>query len=64
MDYSARTAFKRNRRDLWKMTEEIDDILDGPPPRSVDFTDVGDLVEAKGYIEKALRHLRDYKNSR
>jgi hypothetical protein len=62
-DYGPQAAFRRNRKLLFKLTSEIDDLIEGKIPKEVNFQDVGCLAEAKLHLEKAIKHIRDYRKA-
>lgn len=62
-NYSADAAFRRNRKKLFKLTSQIDDLLEGKVPSEVNFQDVGCLVEARNHLEKAIKHISDYRRA-
>jgi hypothetical protein len=55
MDYSAKTAYKQNRALCFKLIDQLDEMLSwsGDP----DFRDVGDVVEARNHLERAVKYL-------
>lgn len=59
-DYSAEAAFKRNRYLCYELLEEIELHLVGKLPDPLDFGHVGNVVEARSYLEKALMYIRKH----
>ena len=53
-------AFKRNRRKVFDLLEEVELLLEGPLPEETDFTHVGNVVEARYHLEQAVRHLKTH----
>lgn len=60
--YSARAAFKQNRRLVFNLLDKIEQLV-GDTPEDVNFGHVGDLVEARSKLEKALIYLQSLSSS-
>jgi hypothetical protein len=59
-DYSAEAAFRRNRYLCYELLEEIELHLVGKLPDPLDFGYVGNVVEARNYLQKALVCIRKH----
>lgn len=63
-DYSAGGGYNRSRKACRKLVEELDELLEPKAKGEPRMSDLGNIVEARNHLQKAVGHLRNNKDVR